>query len=441
MATVLGYGARLHEERAHRMHVAATHGTATTSPLQGAWREPAPPTPVGAPRDAVGTARVRRWFFWLAVALVLTPLATSLVHLLATPWSWTPVSDHALIQGQVAAVGRHAVALGPYSRLGFHFPGPALFYVLAIPYRLLGGASEGLLVGAVLVNAAAVVGLALVARRTGGLLLASIVLAAVACLMRSLGAGVLLDPWNPYVTILPFALLVLLAVGRSRRADVWMLPVAVGVASFVVQSHVGYAPVAVCLLVWAAAALAIRPSRPDRRRAFRAGGDRGPWWRPCSGSRRCSTCSTAATTSGSPSTTSRVGATTMSWGESLRVVGLQWSWRPEWLVGPLRPGLGVLPYRSGVGALVLVLLGVAATAVAWRLRRRRALLLAATLTVAFLAAIVSAHAVTGMVLPYLLRWTWVLGALLGVLCVWVASAVVLPRPLPLAPEWSGPVRC
>jgi hypothetical protein len=55
---------------------------------------------------------------------------------------------------------------------------------------------------------------------------------------RALGVGFFLDPWNPYVIVLPLFAVVLLA-WDATAGDLWALPVAIGIGSFVVQSHVG----------------------------------------------------------------------------------------------------------------------------------------------------------------------------------------------------------
>src|SRR5205807_1160723 len=60
--------------------------------------------------------------------------------------------------------------LGPYSRFGWHHPGPAYFYWLALPVLLLEPAGAGIFLGATLLNlvsAGALIGL--VWRRAGPL--------------------------------------------------------------------------------------------------------------------------------------------------------------------------------------------------------------------------------------------------------------------------------
>ena len=65
-----------------------------------------------------------------------------------------PASDHALTELQVRDVGHHPVLVGLYSRGDWSHPGPALFYLLAPFYRLVGGASIGMNLGALAITAA-----------------------------------------------------------------------------------------------------------------------------------------------------------------------------------------------------------------------------------------------------------------------------------------------
>ena len=80
--------------------------------------------------------------------------------------------------------------------------------------------------------------------------------------MRTLGPDFVRDPWVCYITVIPFGLMVLLSWSMAC-GETWALPVGAGVASFLVQTHVGYVVLAVPLLVWGAACsrLAGRPTQ------------------------------------------------------------------------------------------------------------------------------------------------------------------------------------
>jgi hypothetical protein len=182
------------------------------------------------------------------LAAVLAPFAVGFVRVAFV--HWTPTGDWALLELRTRSVGGpHTPIVGAYSRFGWSHPGPALFYALALPYRLFASRPAGLLAAALLVNAASVAGIVLLAWRRGRRPLTIGTAIALAVVCRALGAELLRDPWNPIITVLPFALLIFLA-WSIACGDLWMLPIAVLVASFVVQSHVGYAVlVAVALVV------------------------------------------------------------------------------------------------------------------------------------------------------------------------------------------------
>ena len=209
----------------------------------------------------------------VAIGVSLLPLVVSAIALVVKVGSdYAAGSDIGLTELRTLDVGRHPVLLGPYSRDGWNHPGPALFYALALPYRLAGSHSVGLAVGALLINALAITGIALVARRVAGLPCMLVTLVGCAVLMRSLGPVFLRNPWNPYVAVLPFGLLVYLTWAMTC-GEAWALPIGVGVASFCVQTHVGYAPLAAPLLVWGAASLVVRAVPRGVTRAMSVRGD------------------------------------------------------------------------------------------------------------------------------------------------------------------------
>ena len=159
-----------------------------------------------------------------------------------------PYADQGTIESLVRDVGHHWLLLGPFSRFGWFHPGPALYYLLALPYRLTGSSSGSLAFAALCINGGAVLGITLIARRRGGLPLLIITSVFVLLLVRTLGAQFQRDPWNPYVTLLPF-LLLLFVTWSIACGDRWALPVGAGVGSFLVQTHVGYVLVVTVVVV------------------------------------------------------------------------------------------------------------------------------------------------------------------------------------------------
>jgi hypothetical protein len=221
---------------------------------------------------------LRRHVGLLATLVALAPFVAAavgdIVHDEMADRRW---GDMALIELATGDVGNHAVLLGPYSRFGWHHPGPTLFYLLALPYRLIGSNPVGIALGGALITGVAAAGSAWIAYRRGAKPLLLWTLVVIGLFGHATGR-IVADAWNPWVTILPFALAVLLAWSVACR-DVWAFPALVGIASFIVQSHVGYLPTVVVVFAGGTGlgVLALVRARhaPDwdeqRRRATAAG--------------------------------------------------------------------------------------------------------------------------------------------------------------------------
>jgi hypothetical protein len=204
---------------------------------------------------------------WAAVDIVRLALGSG--H---TTYQW---GDQALLDLGARRAWHLDQLVGPYSRFGWHHPGPALFYLFAIPVRMFEPQGPGLDVGTVLINGAASVAVvALVWRRAGPRagLGAGV---AVAALALSLTAAVMQTPWNPYLIILPLVLFCVLwadAVQGRPGALAW----AAVVGSYVAQTHISAAPFCVAMIALAVAVFAVvRRRRPvvrgTERRAAVAG--------------------------------------------------------------------------------------------------------------------------------------------------------------------------
>jgi hypothetical protein len=142
--------------------------------------------------------------------------------------------------------------LGPYSRFGWHHPGPLYFYLQAPLYAASNREGASLFVGAVAINLTALAILLWTIVRQARPALAVVV--GVACLAFALRAPRLLaSPWTPHVTILPalacLALAAAVASGRTR-----LLAATALVASFVVQTDLAFVPplAIVCVLTMGA---------------------------------------------------------------------------------------------------------------------------------------------------------------------------------------------
>jgi hypothetical protein len=229
--------------------------------------------------DASGNARGVDWLRdrqpLLAIGLTLLALLPVLVTVLTRSGSsYVPVGDMGMIDLRVRDVwSANFPLVGPYSRYGWSHPGPLLFWILAIPSRLFGQAAWATLVGGAVLQGVAIIWLAALAWRRGALPLVSVALVGVTFLYVSTGSWIMLEPWNPYIALPFFALFVfqawLLATGEAR-----VLPGAALVATFLVQTHVGYAP-----LVAAAAVMVLVFAVLDVR-ARKEGSGWSSWRRP-----------------------------------------------------------------------------------------------------------------------------------------------------------------
>jgi hypothetical protein len=182
----------------------------------------------------------------LALVLVALPFVAGLVVLVLERGTATDFGgDASLIElaTMEAASGRRL--LGAYSRYGWHHPGPIYFYLLAVPYRLL-GPDAGLQAGALLINAVAAIGIVAAVRRIADTRAAWGAAVVVLAVCLGVGPVYLRDPWNPFVVVLPLLLFAVLctAVAAGRPRALWVAAV---VGSFCVQTHVGTAPLVAVL--------------------------------------------------------------------------------------------------------------------------------------------------------------------------------------------------
>lgn len=400
---------------------------------------------------------------WAAVVLVGVPFLVNAVVSLGLEWH--PASDRAVIVTRVADVfGGDRPLVGAYSRFGFNHPGPLGTYLLAPAFEAVGPA--GVLATAAAINGvAAVAAVALVRRRAGALAAVASAIAVLA-VTRALGAVLLRDPWNPWLPVVPFAL-VLVAAWAMATGSRWALPVALGAGSFVVQAHVGAAPVVAAVGAFGVVVLAVRAARhrfdrsvagcetagprgdgePDDPAAGGGSTSRPGWWR--SALLVAATVVVVVVAWGPPvreqvaappgeGNLSRLvahfgagGREVEGVGASVAAAGRQVSPVGPWLTGdePADPFTGdVEPGWPPMVALFLAAV-VAATVVAVRRHRRLdpSAALAATVLVAASAGLVAVARIDDGLYPYLIRWWWWIAAFGWLAVVWVAIGSVAAR--------------
>jgi hypothetical protein len=198
--------------------------------------DPAPSVP--------SRGRDSRWLVLTIGAVLAVPFVVALVALHHP--RWYPLLDWAQTEIRVRDVASShppliglAGRIGPFGALGGSHPGPISFYGLWPVWALLGGSSFGLLAGDVVFDFVCI-GLALwIAYRRGGLGMALAIGLVLSVLTRAYGAFMLTSPWNPYMPVL-WWFVFLLAAWSLLLDDFVMLPVAVLVGTFCMQTHISY---------------------------------------------------------------------------------------------------------------------------------------------------------------------------------------------------------
>ena len=238
----------------------------------------APGAPVEGPSPAPAT-RVTTGLFLASIVVAIVPVAVATARAIHN--SWLPTADNALwaIRSRDLFSLTHLPLLGSWSSVSLsvktlvNHPGPLYFDVLALPARLF-QPGAGVAFGVALINTLCIVGIAVFAYRRGGALLGTIAMAATATLCWAMGSELLFDPWGPHAVLLPF-LFFLVLVWSMTCGDLPALPVALGVGSLVVQTHLSYVLLVPLLGAWGILGLAVvlrrersqaRDQWPGRRR-------------------------------------------------------------------------------------------------------------------------------------------------------------------------------
>ena len=383
---------------------------------------------------------------WLL--LLVTPMLAAVVDLLTSLSSdYSVISDQATMELHVREAGRHLLEVGPFSRYGWSHPGPAIYYLSAPLYHLMGQRSQSFAVLALVVNALSVVGVALVVRRRlghGAMIWAVLALALYA---RTLGPHFLRDSWNPYLPVLPFLFAVVL-LWSVLLGSAWALPAVAVLLSFAMQCHVGYAPPVLAVLL-TTAGLAVLQSLARRWRApltapGGAAADVGAARRPTTAGRRALLRWAAASATAVVLTvlmwlptiiqqlTHHPGNLTLVWryfrttrpdytlADGVRQLSNAVAELPAFITGtdpshtfPYPPALPAWEGALG-GALLLAALVAAVALRRWRVLALGVLALAVAAT-----GVVSVSRVTGPLFDYLFKWINVAGVLL-----WIVVGIV-----------------
>jgi len=179
----------------------------------------------------------------LATLGVAMPLVVAVIALAQR--RWYPVLDLAMTEFRVQDVGtRQTPLIGLPGRIGElpdqgSHPGPLSFWLLAPGYRLFGSSAWAMEVATV--SVALVWGaLALwIGERRLGRAGIALVAAIIAVVVRGFGLSVLTQPWNPYMPLLAWLVILLAAWAVFDGDDLMLIPLVVA-ASFAAQTHIPY---------------------------------------------------------------------------------------------------------------------------------------------------------------------------------------------------------
>jgi len=211
-------------------------------------------------KKLLATPRRSMWFFVVVVSLLaVTPIIVAVVALLSGD-VWFPAGDMAQAELHMRGFFSNPPLVGAAGRIvsdtGFQgsHPGPGL-WVAMLPVYLIGGrSSHALLAAAASVHIVSVVLAVRLAFHRGGRLLAVLTAAASLIVIRASGPDFMVEPWNPWLAILPFAVFVFLigevvAPIASAKHKKLSLIAAVIVGSYCLQCHAGYAVLVVGALL------------------------------------------------------------------------------------------------------------------------------------------------------------------------------------------------
>jgi hypothetical protein len=395
---------------------------------------------IQAPEPGAGTPRATRILTAAALVLTLLPLVVMAVAVVSKFGAhYIPTGDVAGTEVHVRDVGRHPVLLGLYSRDRWSHPGPALFYVLAVPYRLSGASSLSLHVGAVVINALSIAAVGLIARRHGGVPIMLLTLVGCSLLVHGFGPFPLTSPWNPDVPVLPFAVVVFLT-WAMLCGDKWALPVGAAVTTFCVQTHIGYMLLAVPIFALGVGSLLLSAwqQRHESRASgtthglLRAGGFAGlvlavMWLPPVIQQINHSSFGNHGNLGNivdyfiHPSEPLR-----HTWAQGYRLIGGQFGFTPAWLRGKRAADVfSIEPVllRSSPFPLWLFPFALAVAALWWQ-RVVVAKRFVLTVAVCLVLGVVWVARTPGTVYAYRIGWTWVVAMTVFLVIAWAVWALV-----------------
>lgn len=384
-------------------------------------------------------ARTSRLRWILVVVSVVAPFVVALVVV----WSkgrWYPAGDMAQAELHMRGFFGNPPLVGAAGRIiddtGFQgsHPGPSLWFAMLPVYLLGGRTSAGLMAAVVsvhLVSAAAAVWLA---RRRFGWSGVTVVALVVLFFVRASGPDLIVEPWNPWLALLPFLVFVLVVNEVIHHQGSWRwIVAAVVVGSHCVQCHAGYA------LVVGIAFVAVLVALVRRRDAAGVGAGLAGlgvmWLLPLVDQirREPGNIEILLQHFGSPD------EPTIALGEAIRIVATQFNVIGPWLTGS---GLSAPAetWARWPGFVVFVILVGMARRRAVKTGDRDVGALLVTLIGGSVVAGLSILRIFGSYLDYTIRWVWILSGLMvivSILGLVRSSRVATSRRLSNGQIWTG----
>ena len=207
------------------------------------------------------------WSLLFSLAVIL-PGIVAVLSMVGV--DWYPTGDISHTELMLRSFPSHPPLIGVAARVGDDInnqgstPGASMAYLMLPVYLLFLRTSFALLLSTLIVHIAAIVGALYVTKKIAGIKAVVFLAFVLAVMVRSLAPDFFLEPWNVWLPVFAFALFLLLiwGVALGRHA---MLPAAVGVGFFCLQTHISYVPMVIGLLVLATVwtiYLSRRPAHP-----------------------------------------------------------------------------------------------------------------------------------------------------------------------------------
>jgi hypothetical protein len=335
-----------------------------------------------------------------------------------------PTGDLATIDLRVRDVfsfGGNFPLTGPYSRFGWNHPGPVSYYLLAAFEAPFGRAPWATLVGAALLQGVAIAWTARLAWKSGGLRWLVAWTAVVVLAYGATGPWIFVQAWNPHIAF-PFFALFLLQCWRVATGHTAQLLGLTFVASFLVQTHIGYTLLVLWMGVWVIVRLVFDTPSLATLRA------RSVWmWPAIVIAVMWFPPLVLDPILHAPGNIVHVASWYTSTGSTIGLhsgagyVAREFQWHPPWLGGadPLNAFTGV-PAPASVGWLAVPVVLIGCSWAAARARRRNDLrILSEMLGVLLVASVLSVAKLQGEPFAYLYYWRVIVGSAVIVLSLFV----------------------